>query len=111
MAVSFTPKQGQYLVFTYYYTKINRVPPAEIDVKRYLQASPPAFHEMVKTLHSRSTRVVARSRAGTNHQTHLPRAACTSLVSGETGLAIPVCFGALFGVKNLQDRSPLNSFA
>ena len=53
MAANFTPKQGQYLAFIYYYTKINGVPPAEIDMQRYFQNNPPAVHEMVKTLHSR----------------------------------------------------------
>lgn len=53
MGADYTPKQGQYLAFIYYYTKINRVPPAEIDMQRYFQTTPPAVHEMVKTLDSR----------------------------------------------------------
>jgi repressor LexA len=53
MAADFTPKQGQYLAFIYYYTKINHVPPSEIDMQRYFRTTPPAAHEMVKTLHSR----------------------------------------------------------
>jgi repressor LexA len=53
MAADFTPKQGQYLAFIYYYTKLNRVPPAEIDMQRYFWTTPPAVHEMVKTLHNR----------------------------------------------------------
>ena len=53
MAVDYTPKQGQYLAFIYYYTKINRVPPAEIDMQRFFQTTPPAVHEMVKTLDSK----------------------------------------------------------
>ncbi len=53
MTADYTPKQGQYLAFIYYYTKINRVPPAEIDMQRYFQTTPPTVHEMVKTLDSR----------------------------------------------------------
>jgi Mn-dependent DtxR family transcriptional regulator len=53
MAAGYTPKQGQYLAFIHYYTQINRIPPAEIDMQRYFRTSPPAVHEMVKTLHSR----------------------------------------------------------
>jgi len=34
--VNFTHKQGQYLAFIYYYTKIHRVPPAEAEMQRYL---------------------------------------------------------------------------
>jgi len=47
---SFTAKQGQYLAFIYYYTKIHGVAPAESDLERYFRVSPPAIHEMIKTL-------------------------------------------------------------
>ena len=50
MADDYTPRQGQYLVFIYYYTKIHGVPPAEADMQRYFRVSPPAVHEMVKSL-------------------------------------------------------------
>ena len=53
VAADYTPKQGQYLAFIYYYTKVHRVPPAETDMQRYFQTTPPAVHEMVKTLHSK----------------------------------------------------------
>jgi SOS-response transcriptional repressor LexA len=45
-----TPRQGQFLAFIYYYTKINRIPPAEADMQRFFRVTPPAVHEMVKTL-------------------------------------------------------------
>ena len=32
MAASFTARQGQFLAFIYWYTKLNREPPAESDV-------------------------------------------------------------------------------
>ena len=47
---SFTAKQGQYLAFIYNYTKIHGRPPAESDLERYFQVSPPAIHDMIKTL-------------------------------------------------------------
>jgi repressor LexA len=47
---SFTPRQGQYLAFIYYYTKLNRVPPAEADFVRYFEVSAPAVHLMIKKL-------------------------------------------------------------
>jgi hypothetical protein len=50
IAPSFTTKQGQYLAFIYNYTKIHRQAPAESDLERYFQVSPPAIHEMIKTL-------------------------------------------------------------
>jgi Mn-dependent DtxR family transcriptional regulator len=50
MAADYTPRQGQYLAFIYYYTKILGVPPAEADMQRYFRVSPPAVHEMVLNL-------------------------------------------------------------
>jgi len=50
IAPSFTAKQGQYLAFIYNYTKIHCQAPAELDLERYFQASPPAIHDMIKTL-------------------------------------------------------------
>ena len=50
MDADYTPRQGQYLAFIYYYTKIHGVPPAEADMQRYFRVSPPVVHEMVKTL-------------------------------------------------------------
>ncbi|EKK03336.1 hypothetical protein RBSH_01395 [Rhodopirellula baltica SH28] len=45
-----TAKQGQYLAFIYYYTKLNRQPPAESDMQRYFGTTPPTVHNMVLTL-------------------------------------------------------------
>jgi len=50
IAPSFTAKQGQYLAYIYHYTKIHRQAPAEQDLERYFQVSPPSIHEMIKTL-------------------------------------------------------------
>lgn len=33
----YTPKQGQYLSFIHFYTKIHGLPPSEADMQRYLQ--------------------------------------------------------------------------
>lgn len=45
-----TAKQGQYLAFIYYYTKLNGQPPAESDMQRYFGTTPPTVHNMVVTL-------------------------------------------------------------
>ena len=50
IAPRFTAKQGQYLAFIYNYSKIHRQAPAESDLERYFQVSPPSIHEMIKTL-------------------------------------------------------------
>ena len=45
-----TPKQGQYLAFIYYYTKIMGRPPAESDFQRYFRVLSPSVDQMVVTL-------------------------------------------------------------
>jgi repressor LexA len=49
----FTAKQGQYLAFIYYYSKIHGRPPAEADLQRYFRVSPPVVHQMILTLEAR----------------------------------------------------------
>ncbi len=50
LAPKLTAKQGQYLAFIYNYSRIHRQAPAESDLERHFQVSPPAIHEMIKTL-------------------------------------------------------------
>ncbi len=50
MEIEYTKRQGQYLAFIYYYTKIHGCPPAEADMQRYFKVSPPSIHQMVLTL-------------------------------------------------------------
>ena len=45
-----SPKQGQYLAFIYYYTKLNGQAPAEADFQRYFRVSPPSVHNMIVKL-------------------------------------------------------------
>jgi DNA-binding MarR family transcriptional regulator len=61
---AFTDKQGQYLAFIHYYTKINGVPPAEGDMQRYFGVTPPSVHRMVVTLEKAGlvTRVPRKAR-------------------------------------------------
>lgn len=47
---NFTEKQGQYLAFIFYYTKINGTPPAQIDLQRYFAVTPPTIHQMILQL-------------------------------------------------------------
>jgi len=46
----FTDKQGQYLAFIYTYSHMFRRPPAETDMQRHFQVSPPSVHQMIVTL-------------------------------------------------------------
>ena len=49
-AQAFTEKQGQYLAFIYTYSHMFRRPPAETDIQRHFQVSPPSVHQMIVTL-------------------------------------------------------------
>lgn len=48
-----TAKQGQYLAFIYYYSKIHGRAPAESDFQRFFGVTPPVVHQMIKTLDAR----------------------------------------------------------
>jgi repressor LexA len=60
--LGYTELQGRYLAFIFYYQKLHGCPPAESDLQRYFQVSPPSVHAMLKTLQQR--RYIART-AGT----------------------------------------------
>jgi DNA-binding MarR family transcriptional regulator len=49
-AKTFTPKQGQYLVYIHLYTRLHRRPPAETDMQDYFRVTPPSVHQMVLPL-------------------------------------------------------------
>jgi len=61
----FTSKQGQYLAFIYYYTKINGIPPAEADLERYFGVASSSVHSMVLTLKKKGfvSTIVGKSRS------------------------------------------------
>lgn len=50
MRKPYTDKQGQYLAFIYYYTKVKGQPPSEADMQRYFGVTPPSVHQMVLML-------------------------------------------------------------
>ncbi len=50
MATNWTRKQGQYLGFSYAYTKLHGRAPAERDMQDYFRVTPPTVHQMVLTL-------------------------------------------------------------
>lgn len=52
LAPPYTAKQGQYLAFIYYFTKIHGKPPSEAEMQRYFRVSAPAVHQMVLVLES-----------------------------------------------------------
>ena len=50
LILSYTARQGQYLAFIYYYSKIHLCSPSEADIQRYFHVSPSAVHQMVLSL-------------------------------------------------------------
>ena len=53
MKKAFTDKQGQYLAFIYYYSKIHGTSPSEAELQQYFRVSPPSVHQMILTLERR----------------------------------------------------------
>ena len=53
MRKTYTDKQGQYLAFIYYYSKIHGGAPSEAEMQRYFRVSPPSVHRMILTLEAR----------------------------------------------------------
>lgn len=50
MVQRYTPKQGQYLAFIFYYTKLHGRAPSEADIQGYFKVSPPTVHQMILSL-------------------------------------------------------------
>ena len=46
----FTSTQGQYLAFIDAYSRVNGCAPAEADLQRHFQVTPPSVHQMILTL-------------------------------------------------------------
>lgn len=59
LAPLYTTKQGQYLAFIYYFTKIHDESPSEAEMQRYFRVTPPSVHQMVLTLESKG--LISRS--------------------------------------------------
>lgn len=53
MSGKYTKKQGQYLAYIYYYTKVNGRAPAHADLQDYFEVSPPCVHQMLLKLEER----------------------------------------------------------
>jgi Mn-dependent DtxR family transcriptional regulator len=65
MPPTYTAKQGQYLAYIYYYSKIHGEAPAEADMQAYFGVTPPSVHQMIVTLERNGliTRTPGRPRS------------------------------------------------
>jgi DNA-binding MarR family transcriptional regulator len=81
----FTRRQGQYLAFIHTYTLVNGRPPAQADMQRFFQVTPPTVHQMLLTLEKAGLILrqpgVARSVRVLLACDHLP---CLELVDDQT---------------------------
>lgn len=48
---AFTHRQGQFLAFIYWYTKLHRQGPSELDLRAFFRLTPPSVHSMIVKLH------------------------------------------------------------
>jgi Mn-dependent DtxR family transcriptional regulator len=46
----YSEKEGQYLAFIFYYTKINGISPAHMDFQRFFRVSPPTVQQTILQL-------------------------------------------------------------
>ena len=69
----YTEKQGQYLAFIYYYTKIHGRSPSEADMQAYFGVTPPTVHQMVLSL-ERNGLIATHGRPGAVDQTVVTKA-------------------------------------
>lgn len=58
---TFTAKQGQYLAFIHFYTKLHGMPPAHTDFQKYFNVTPPTVNQMIKMLEQKG---LIRKRPG-----------------------------------------------
>ncbi|MCX5676495.1 MAG: MarR family transcriptional regulator [Planctomycetota bacterium] len=84
MTPVYTPRQGQFLAFIYYYTRVNGQPPAERDMERYFKTSPSAVHQMVLALDRRGF-IERTPSQGRSIRLLLPREALPDLKAGGGG--------------------------
>ena len=65
MKNKYTPKQGQYLAFIHYYTRIHGCAPAEAELEKYFRVAYSSVHQMVITLEKRGliTRTPGEARS------------------------------------------------
>ena len=53
MNPTYTERQGQFLAYIHQYSILNGCAPAEADIQRFFQITPPSVHSMVLTLERR----------------------------------------------------------
>jgi DNA-binding MarR family transcriptional regulator len=60
---TYTAKQGQFLAFIYYYTKIHKQSPSQADIQKYFATTPSSVHQMLATLQKQGLITVIPGKA------------------------------------------------
>jgi DNA-binding MarR family transcriptional regulator len=78
----FTSRQGQYLAFIHAYTLVNGRPPAQADIQRFFQLTPPSVHQMLLTL-ERAGLIARRAGVARSIAVLVDRSALPALEPGD----------------------------
>src|SRR3954462_7057453 len=89
-AKSFTERQGQYLAFIDAYTRVHGRPPAETDMQRHFQLSPPSVHQMVLTLERLGHTAASQASRAASRCSSLPKICPFSVTPNPSN---PLCRG------------------
>ena len=74
MAQDYTQRQGQYLAFIHYYTRLHGIPPAEADIQSFVGVSGPAVTNLsISAICPMSNRQEALSLSHSVWRIHCPR--------------------------------------
>src|SRR3954470_20310740 len=90
-AKSFTERQGQYLAFIDAYTRVHGRPPAETDMQRHFQLSPPSVHQMVLTLERLGHTAASQASRAASRCSSLPKICPFSVTPNPSN---PLCRGS-----------------
>ncbi len=90
----FTPRQGQYLAFIHAYTLVNGRPPAQADIQRFFQVTPPSVHQMLLTL-ERGRLISRRPGVPRSIAVLVDRSALPNLEPGMVNRSKSLCKGVI----------------
>ena len=97
MKPQYTSRQGQFMAFIHQYTTLHGRPPAEAELVKFFQVSPPSVHQMILTLERRDliTRTPGQARSirltlPPEKLPPLPGASASASASASAGIQPPV---------------------
>ena len=108
----FTERQGQFLAYIHQYTRVNACTPAEADMQRFFQITPPSVHSMVLTLERRGfiRRVpgqanIPRPSKNNSGRAAVPRCTCATRCAKGSGSTAPASNSSSFAPPSYAPAS------